>query len=172
MVLTVLYFHKFIFSYISEIIQDMSFCVWLISLGNKHICMKQNSLTYSCGFSAPFSTFSRSLSHKYKYTCMCVCVCVYTYADFPSGTVVKNPSAMQEPPETWVRSLGQEDPWKRKWQHTPIFLPGEFHRGGWQVTVPRVAKSQTQLKRLSGMCVCLCVHNTQQNWSYKQLTVV
>ena len=77
MVLTVLYFHKFIFSYISEIIQDMSFCVWLISLGNKHICMKQNSLTYSCGFSAPFSTYSRSLSHKYKYTCMCVCVCVH-----------------------------------------------------------------------------------------------
>ena len=112
------------------------------------------------------------LYHTNISTHACVCVCVYTYADFPSGTVVKNPSAMQEPPETWVRSLCQEDPWKRKWQHTPIFLPGEFHRGGWQVTVPRVAKSQTQLKRLSGMCVCLCVRNTQQNWSYKQLTVV
>ena len=59
---------------------------------------------------------------------VCVCACVYTHADFPSGSVVKNPSAMQEPQETWVQSLGQEDPWKRKWQHTPIFLPGEFHR--------------------------------------------
>ena len=24
-------------------------------------------------------------------------------------------------------SLGQEDPWRRKWQPTPEFLPGEFH---------------------------------------------
>ena len=26
-------------------------------------------------------------------------------------------------PETAVRSLGQEDPLKRKWQPTPVFLP-------------------------------------------------
>ena len=29
---------------------------------------------------------------------------------FPSGSTVKNPPAMQEPQEMWVRSLGQEDP--------------------------------------------------------------
>ena len=29
--------------------------------------------------------------------------------------------------ETWVRFLGQEDSLGRKWQPTPIFLPGEFH---------------------------------------------
>ena len=29
---------------------------------------------------------------------------------FPSGSVVKNPPVMQEPQETWVRSLSQEDP--------------------------------------------------------------
>ena len=29
--------------------------------------------------------------------------------------------------ETQVRSLGREDPWRRKWQPTPIFLPREFH---------------------------------------------
>ena len=28
----------------------------------------------------------------------------------PDGAVVKNPSAMLETQETWVRSLGQEDP--------------------------------------------------------------
>ena len=41
--------------------------------------------------------------------------------------MVKNPPALCE---TWVQSLGQEDPlWRRKWQHTPtpVFLPGEFH---------------------------------------------
>ena len=37
---------------------------------------------------------------------------------------VENPPAMQE---TWVLSLGCEDPCRRKWQPTPVFLPGEFH---------------------------------------------
>ena len=27
--------------------------------------------------------------------------------------------------ETHVRSLGWEDPWRGKWQATPVFLPGE-----------------------------------------------
>ena len=38
--------------------------------------------------------------------------------------MVKILPAMQE---TWVRSLGEEDPLRRKWQLTPVFLPGEFH---------------------------------------------
>ena len=46
---------------------------------------------------------------------------------FPGGSVVKNPPAMQKIPETWVRSLGQEDPGRRAWPPTPVFLPGEFH---------------------------------------------
>ena len=37
---------------------------------------------------------------------------------------VKNLPAMQE---IQVRSLGWEDPWKREWQPTPVFLPGESH---------------------------------------------
>ena len=28
---------------------------------------------------------------------------------------------------SWVRSLGWEDPWRREWLTTPIFLPGESH---------------------------------------------
>ena len=38
--------------------------------------------------------------------------------------MVKNLPAMQM---TWFRSLGWEDPWRRKWQPTPVFLPGESH---------------------------------------------
>ena len=30
--------------------------------------------------------------------------------DFPGGLVVRNPPAVQETQETWVRSLDQEDP--------------------------------------------------------------
>ena len=29
---------------------------------------------------------------------------------------------------TWVPSLGQEDPWRRKWQPTQVFLPGKANR--------------------------------------------
>ena len=38
--------------------------------------------------------------------------------------MVKNLPAMQE---TWVRSLGWEDPLRREWLSTPVLLPGEFH---------------------------------------------
>ena len=37
---------------------------------------------------------------------------------------VKNPPATWE---TWVRSLGWEDPLDLAWQPTLVFLPGEFH---------------------------------------------
>ena len=35
--------------------------------------------------------------------------------------------------ETWVWSLHQEDPWRRKWQLTPVLLPRKFH--GWRSLV-------------------------------------
>ena len=42
----------------------------------------------------------------------------------PGGSVVKNPPVKQE---TQVLSLSWEDPLDKKWQPTPIFLPGESH---------------------------------------------
>ena len=43
--------------------------------------------------------------------------------------MVKNPPAMQETSrrhgfDPWVRKI----PWRRTWQPTPVFLPGEFQR--------------------------------------------
>ena len=38
--------------------------------------------------------------------------------------MIKNLLPMQE---MWVQSLGQGDPWRREWQPTPVFLPGESH---------------------------------------------
>ena len=35
--------------------------------------------------------------------------------------------------KTWVQSLGQEDPWRRKQQPTPELLPRKFH--GWRSLV-------------------------------------
>ena len=42
--------------------------------------------------------------------------------------MVNNLPAMQK---TQVQSLGQEDPWRKKWQPIPVFLPREFH--GWAI---------------------------------------
>ena len=41
--------------------------------------------------------------------------------------MVKNLSEMQETQEKQFQSLGREDPWSRKWQPTPVFLPRKFH---------------------------------------------
>ena len=52
----------------------------------------------------------------------------FTLSFIPMGSLVtqmvKNLPAMQE---TQLWSLGQEDPWRRKWQPAPIFLPGKSH---------------------------------------------
>ena len=60
--------------------------------------------------------------------------------------MVKILPAMQE---TWVRPLGEEDPLRRKWQLTPVVLPGKFH--GQRSLVgcsSRSGKELTHLKKL------------------------
>jgi len=58
--------------------------------------------------------------------------------------VVKNHLPMQEMLKTWVQSLGWEDPRRRAWKLTPLFLPGESHGQSLVgLRVHRVSKSQT-----------------------------
>ena len=47
--------------------------------------------------------------------------------------------------------------WRRKWQPTPVFLPGENPRDGeaWWASVYGVAQSQTRPKRLSSFILLL-----------------
>ena len=49
---------------------------------------------------------------------------IYKITDGASlvAQLVKNPPAMQE---TLIRSLSWEDPWRKAWQPTLVFLPGE-----------------------------------------------
>ena len=62
---------------------------------------------------------------------------------------------MQEMPDTWIRTLGQEDPVGRKWQWTPIFLPGKFHgQRSLAVTDHWVAHNRTPLS----MCAYTHTH--------------
>ena len=50
------------------------------------------------------------------------------FLSFPDDSVVKNPPITQVTHRrlvfhAWVREI----PWSRKWQSTPLFLPGKFH---------------------------------------------
>ena len=57
---------------------------------------------------------------------------------------VKSLPATQETQEMQVRSLGQKSPWSRKWQASPVFLPGNpMDRGPWWFTVHGVAELYT-----------------------------
>ena len=41
-------------------------------------------------------------------------------------------------------------PWRRVWQPTPVFLPGEsMDRGAWKATVHVVSESQTRLSNFT-----------------------
>ena len=61
--------------------------------------------------------------------------------EFLVPQMVNSLPAMQE---TQVQSAGLEDHLERKWQLTPVFLPGKrVDRGAWRTTVHGVAKSQT-----------------------------
>ena len=62
--------------------------------------------------------------------------------DFPGGSMVKNPPAMQE---NWVRSLGQEDPLEMEMATYSSILAWRIpvDRGALQATVHGVSKSQT-----------------------------
>ena len=43
--------------------------------------------------------------------------------------------------ETQVDSWVGKILWRKKWQPTPAFLPGEFHGGTWRARVHRIAES-------------------------------
>ena len=65
----------------------------------------------------------------------------------PVAQTVKNPPAMQE---TWVPSLGWEDPLE-KGRSNPLQYSGleiSMDRGPWQATVHGVAKTRVRTERL------------------------
>ena len=69
------------------------------------------------------SRFAKTLSKAFSEEAQ-ISLCLW---DDPASLVaqtLKNLPAMQA---IWVQSLGQKEPWRRKWQTTLVFLPGEFH---------------------------------------------
>ena len=71
---------------------------------------------------------------------------------------------MQEMQETQFWSLSREDPpWGKKWQPTPVFLPGKSHgqrsMAGYSL-VHWIAKSWTQLRMHVHYFRVECIANT------------
>ena len=91
---------------------------------------------------------------------------------FPGGSAVKDPPAMREPQETRVQSLCPNIPWRRKWQPTPIFLPGKSHGqrslvGLWGRKESDMTENSTHTRnRLSFSWVCRVFLLLPQNNSH------
>jgi len=64
-----------------------------------------------------------SLLSEYEL-CLCNINSCATRRAFLESQMSKDLNAMKE---TWVQSLGQQVPLRKKWLPIPVFLPGEFH---------------------------------------------
>ena len=75
----------------------------------------------------------------------------HVHAGLPGGTSGREPTCQcrQHKRRGFNPWLGKI-PWRRAWQPTPVFLPGEsMDRGAWQATVHWVTKNWTRLKQQS-----------------------
>ena len=108
----------------------------------------------SCIAGGFFPSWATGEAHKAINWAMCSLWIAVTFywdvcltAGFPGGSDSKESAFNAGDPgfNPWVRKI----PWRREWQLTPAFLPGESHgQRSWQATVHGVANSQAGLKRL------------------------
>ena len=74
-------------------------------------------------------------------------------------------------------------PWRRQWQPTPVFLPGESQgRGAWWAAVCGAAQSRTRLQRLSSSShpfrlTCqlrckTCAHGHMKQWGETRVSSI
>ena len=105
--------------------------------------------------------FQSNHSHYIAILCVSVCKSVYYnvalikyywyFGGSPGGVSGKEPACKSRRHkrcgfDSWVGKIL----WRRAWQPTPVFLPGEFHgQRNLMGTFHRVAKSQTWLMQLS-----------------------
>ena len=89
------------------------------------------------------------------------CLCLVSNWASLVAQMVKNLPAVQE---IRVRFLGWEDPQEKENGHPLQYscLENPLDRGAWQATVHRVAKSWTQLKRLSTRNMLTAPHSPTQ----------
>ena len=75
---------------------------------------------------------------------------MYSHLTSQVAQLIKNPPASagdrRHGFSPWVGKI----PWSRKWQPTPVYLPGSCMDRAWRATVHRVAESDT------AVCVRVC----------------
>ena len=103
------------------------------------------------------------------YMCVCVCVYIYTYIFIYAhghlmGLVVKECDCLcRRCRRHWFDPWIEKIPWKRRWQPTLIFLPGESHGlrslvgySPWDCKELDVTEHAHTLT-YACVCVCICV---------------
>ena len=71
--------------------------------------------------------------------------------------MVKSPPASAGDTGDAVQSFG-EIPWSGKWQPTPVFLPGKFHRQGSLVGYSPWGCKESDKTESAWVCVHTCTH--------------
>ena len=86
---------------------------------------------------------------------------------FPGGTSAKEHVCQcKRHKRCRFNTLVRKIPWKRAWERTPVFLPGESQgQRAWWPIAHRVTKSQTRLKRLSSSSSSFTIPWTAQQSS-------
>ena len=114
--------------------------------------VKKKKKSFLCSLLGSIYWFSHHLSHTSEKA-------MATHSSTLAWKIpwMKGPSRLQSMGSLGVRydwatslSLFTSMHWRRKWQPTPVWLPGEYQgRGGWWAAVYGVAQSRIRLKRLS-----------------------
>ena len=73
------------------------------------------------------------------------------------GASGKDPACQcRRPKRQWIQSLGGEDPQRRKWQPTPVLLPGKSH--GEKSLAGYSSWGCKELDMIDCVCACACTH--------------
>ena len=108
---------------------------------------------------------SWNLSHWFSIFCWSF---LFAPHSFPGGASGKEPTCQCRRPKRrgfypWTGKI----PWRRKWQPTPVFLPGESH-GQRSLTgcSPWGCKKLDTTERIAhSLCVFLCTSSNFLNWT-------
>ena len=92
---------------------------------------------------------------------------------FPSDSALKNILAMQEPQERWVQFLVWKISWRKAWQLTSVFLPGEPHGQRSLVGYSPRGHKESDITEVTEHAVIemICLNNFYISTVYKRKTL-
>ena len=91
-----------------------------------HLIGKLTEVNYWKYFDSLFSYFWKKLMREPKGKVLCIGLSIITNRH-PWSIYAQTVNRLPTMQVTQVQSLSQKIPWRRKWQPTPVFLPGKSH---------------------------------------------